>query len=65
MSDAFTDTSANDPNEDQPWEEREIERINARLEVVSNWLIQGRGDPDALWLESKTLKAKREALLNA
>ena len=49
--------------------ERELRRISDRIDVVANWLIQGRcGDDDecaeAKRLEIAQLKRKREALLS-
>jgi hypothetical protein len=42
--------------------QRELDRINERIVVISNWIMQGRGDPDSLWWEMRYLQAKRKVL---
>lgn len=43
--------------------ERELKRLNERIDAIANWLIQGRGNEDALRMEMRQWQEKRDRLL--
>lgn len=47
---------------DEAARDRELKRLDERIEVIAHWLMQGRGNDDALRMEMRQWQEKRERL---